>query len=135
MENFTLTKKMLTISGVFYPTGYVFIMFPNANDAAQVAAEISAYADPQEQPMLLTPQNILREIGKLDGDSDIALPSVGTEGATVNKYIQLARLGHHAVMAKVSSDEYADRVMVAVRKVSFSYGQRYHLLAIEDLEP
>jgi hypothetical protein len=135
MENFKLTKNMLTMSGVFYPTGYVFIMFPNANDAAQVAAEINAYAAPEDQAMLLAPQTILREIGKLDGESDVALPSVGTEGATVDKYIQLAKLGHHAVMAKVTSDEYAARVMDTVRKVPFSYGQRYHLLAMEDLEP
>jgi hypothetical protein len=135
MKPFKLTKDMLTMSGVFYPTGYALVMFPNSSDAALVATELSALAGPEDEVMLLTPQTVLRDIGKVDGDSDITLPSVGTEGATVAKYIQLAKLGQYAVMAKTTSDEHTERVMESVRKVPFSYGQRYHLLAIEDLEP
>ena len=66
--------------------------------------------------------------------SDVVLPSVGTEGATVRKYVDLARKGHCALMVKVASDEDTERVMQAARQASFSYGQRYHLLAMEDLE-
>ena len=40
MKPFELTKKMLTISGVFYPTGYAFIMFPDAESARQAADKI-----------------------------------------------------------------------------------------------
>jgi hypothetical protein len=29
MKHFELTKKMLSMGGVFYPTGYAFIMFPD----------------------------------------------------------------------------------------------------------
>ena len=135
MENFKLTKNMLTMGDVFYPNGYAFIMFPEAEQAAQVAREIDADIAEEKVVMLLDPQTILREIGRVDGDSDITLPSVGTEGATVAKYVQLAKAGHHAVMAKVTSDKHSERIMAAVRKVPFSYGQRYHLLAMEDLEP
>ena len=135
MENFKLSKNMLTMSDVFYPNGYAFIMFPNSEQAAQVAREIDADIADGKIVMLLDPQTILREIGRVDGDSDITLPSVGTEGATVAKYVQLAKAGHYAVMAKVTSDKHAERIMAAVRKVPFSYGQRYHLLAMEDLEP
>lgn len=28
MKTFALNPKMLTLTGVFYPTGYAFIMFP-----------------------------------------------------------------------------------------------------------
>ena len=82
----------------------------------------------------LSPQAVLLEIGKVDGDTDVELPAIGTEGATVHKYVQLARQGNCALMIKADSDEIAERVMIEVRKVTFSYGQRYHLLAIEDLE-
>jgi hypothetical protein len=34
----------------------------------------------------------------------------------------------------VHSDVETEQVMQAVRKVPFSYGQRYHFLVIEDLE-
>lgn len=138
MQDFKLTPAMLTLSGVFYPKGYAFIMFPTAQDAERVANEIGPLLpgekDHAANLMYLDPATVLRDVGKVEGKSDVALPSVGTEGATVRKYVDLARLGHHALMVRVTSDEEAERVMVAARKANFSYGQRYHLLAMEDLE-
>ncbi len=133
MTDFKLTPDMLTFSGVFYPKGYMFIMFPLEEDAQQVATNLSKLSENPEVT-LLSPATVLKEVGQVDGDSDVELPSVGTEGATVRKYIQLARQGNCALMVKADSDEVAERVMVEVRKVPFSYGQRYHLLAMEDLE-
>ncbi len=131
MKDFELTKKMLSMGGVFYPTGYAFIMFPNVEYAKQVARELETASD---DIMLLTPASILEEIGKADGHSDLSLPSVGTERATVQKYVELAQQGHHALMIPVDSEEAAERVMSVVRKRPFSYAQRYHMLVIEDLE-
>ncbi|MES2912142.1 MAG: RNA-binding protein [Pseudomonadota bacterium] len=133
MNEFKLTPDMVSMGGAFYPKGYVFIMFPDQAGAEQVAREIDGHPG-NEVVMLLSPATVLRDIGRVDGESKIPLPSVGTEGATVNNYVDLARKGHHAVMAKVASDDDAKRVTDAARKASFSYGQRYHLLAIEDLE-
>ena len=138
MQDFKLTPDMLTLGGVFYPKGYAFIMFPTAQDAELVAGEIegqlSNHKDNAANVMHLSPAAVLRDVGKVEGDSDVALPSVGTEGATVRKYVDLARRGHYALMVRISSDEESERVMVAARKAGFSYAQRYHLLAIEDLE-
>lgn len=134
MKDFVLTSDMQTLSGVFYPRGYAFIMFPSGQDAEQVAREMEIKDGDSEAVIHLTPATVLRQIGKIDGESDVALPSVGTEGATARKYVDLAREGHHALMVRVESDEHTERVMTAVRKVPFSYAQRYHLLAMEDLE-
>lgn len=141
MKTFQLTPDMLTMSGVFYPKGYAFVMFPNADDAAQVARAVDSYlADhPNKKSeervvMLLTPQQVLKDIGKADHESDVVMPSIGTEGATVHKYVKLAREGHSAMMVKVHSDEETEHIMALVRVVPFSYGQRYHLLAMEDLD-
>ena len=131
MKDFELTKKMLSMGGVFYPTGYAFIMFPDIEEAKQVARELETASD---DIMLLTPASILEKIGKADGHSDLSLPSVGTERATVQKYVELAQQGHHALMIPVDSEEAAERVMSVVRKRPFSYAQRYHMLVIEDLE-
>jgi hypothetical protein len=76
----------------------------------------------------------LTEIGNCDGERFVALPGGVTDAATAQKYVDLAREGHHALMAKVDSDEEAEALMQEVRKRPFSYAQRYHLLAIEDLE-
>ncbi|MEO7885639.1 MAG: RNA-binding protein [Polaromonas sp.] len=131
MKNFEMTKKMLSMGGVFYPTGYAFIMFPDADDARQIAHELETGSD---GVMLLTPEEILADIGHVDGHSEVTLPRVGTEGATVHKYVDLAREGHHALMIPASSREATERIMEVVRKVPFSYAQKYHSLAIEDLE-
>ena len=131
MKEFELTRKMLTLSGVFYPTGYAFIMFPDGENAREAADKIGPIS---EGVMLLTPETILKEIGRVDGDSHAALPDVGTEGATVHRYVNLARQGHHALMVAMPDSRAAERIMMEVRKTPFSFGQRYHMLAIEDLE-
>ncbi|SFC32850.1 hypothetical protein SAMN05216344_11436 [Polaromonas sp. OV174] len=131
MKDFELTRKMVSLGGVFYPTGYAFIMFPDVEDARQVAQELETNGD---GIMLLTPETILEEISKADGHSELRLPHVGTESATVHKYTDLAREGHYALMIPVPSKEATEHIMKAVRKVPFSYAQKYHMLAMEDLE-
>jgi hypothetical protein len=133
MKDFELTPKMLTLGGVFYPKGYAFILFPDLEDAMRVARELEVEVG-SDSIMLLTPDTILRQIGKADDESDVKLPSMGTEGATVRKYVDLAREGHHALMIPTPSQDSADRIMAVVRQVPFSYGQWYHMLVIEDLE-
>ena len=134
MQPFLMTSKMTTIQGVFYPTGYAFIMFPDAGNAEDAARKIGQAGFDDQDVMFLTPSVILREIGKVEGDSTVELPSVGTEGATVNKYINLARQGHHGLMVKASSSEDSERLMTVVREFPFSYAQKYHMLAMEYLE-
>jgi hypothetical protein len=134
MRAFLMTPKMSTLQGVFYPTGYAFLMFPGVENAEQAAREMETAGFESQDIMLLTPQVILKEIGKIDGKSDVPLPSVGTEGATVRKYIDLAREGHHALMIKSRSDKDTERILSIARKFNLSYGQKYHMLAIEDLE-
>lgn len=134
MQPFLMNPKMTTMQGVFYPTGYAFVMFPDAKTAEEAAEKIGQAGFGDDAVMLLTPPVILREIGKIEGDSEVDLPSVGTEGATVAKYIKFARDGHHALMVKAASDDDAERLMVVVRDFPYSYAQKYHMLAMEDLE-
>jgi hypothetical protein len=134
VKPFVLTPKMTTLQGVFYPTGYAFLMFPDAENANRAANELDSAGFEQGDVMLLTPEVILRQIGGIDGNSTVELPSVGTEGATVRKYIDLAREGHHALMVKAPADKDSESIMRIVRELPFSYAQKYHMLAIEDLE-
>ena len=134
MQPFLMNSKMSTMQGVFYPTGYAFLMFPDVKTAEDAAQKLESSGFDSQDVMLLKPAQILREIGKINGDSSVELPSVGTEGATVQKYINLARDGHHALMVKAPSDADAERMMTVVREFPFSYGQKYHMLAMEDLE-
>ena len=134
MKNFALNPDMLTLGGTFYPRGYAFIMFADAAAAQKAAGNLGREPDTGSDISFLSAAVVLKEIGKVDGDSEIDLPSVGTEGATVRKYVELARKGHCALLIKVDSDEETERVMRVARQGPFSYAQRYRLLAIEDLE-
>jgi hypothetical protein len=132
VKPFELTSKMTTmLTGVFYPTGYAFVMFPDKQTAEGVVQQLGSAAS---EAMLLTPDVIKREIGKVDGADDSPMPDVGTESATVMKYVGLARQGHHALMVPVDSEEDAEQLMTVVRKVPHSYAQHYRMLAIQDLE-
>lgn len=133
MKTFELTPKMVTMGGVFYPTGYAVLLFPEAAQAEQAAQALEAADFASDAVMQLSPAIILRDIGKVDGDKG-GMPSVGTEGHTVDKYIALARQGHHGVMVHAPSDEDTQRVLAAVSEIPFTYGQKYHMLAMEDLE-
>jgi len=134
VQPFLMSPKMTTIQDVFYPTGYAIVMFPDAENAEAAGKKLEQAGFSEQNVMFLTPPVILREIGRIDGESSVELPSVGTEGATVNKYITLAREGHHALMVKAPSDDDSERLMTVVRDFPFSYAQKYHMLAIEDLE-
>jgi hypothetical protein len=134
MKTFELTPKMVTMGGVFYPTGYAVLLFPDADHAQQAAEALESGGFGSDAVMLLSPETILRDIGKVDGDKG-GMPSVGTEGHTVDKYIALARQGNHGVMVHAPDDEDTERLLSSLRQLPFIYGQKYHMLAMEDLEP
>ena len=134
MKPFEMHPKMLTMGGAFYPTGYAFIMFPQAEDVEQVAQKLEASGIQGDHIMHLTPEAVIRHIGGADGESQVRLPSIGTEGHTVHRYLALAREGHHALMVRAPSDKETEALMNVVHGVPFSFGQKYHMLAIEDLE-
>jgi hypothetical protein len=134
LKPFVLDPKMLTLQGVFYPTGHAVLLFPDADSAEQAGRKLQEAGFPEESLTLLTPETILRDIAQLADPSEEIMPSVGTEGETVNKYAALARDGHHGVMVKAPSDTDTERLMSALKDIPLSYGQKYHMLAIEDLE-
>jgi hypothetical protein len=134
LKTFVLKPNMLTLSGTFYPKGYVVVMFPDVQQAEQAAQELVSSGFDGEAIMLLPPETILGEIACVDSYSDIGLPSVGTEGATAQKYIELAREGHFGLMVHAESDKETADVMEVVRALPFSYAQKYHMLAMQNLE-
>lgn len=134
MREFVLDKKMLTMSGTFYPTGHVVILFPEAADArATGEALIGEAGFTEEEVMTLSPATVIREIAPPPEDADITLPSVGTEGITARSFEALAREGHHGLVVAADSREAAERLMVVARRVPFSFAQRYRTLVIENL--
>lgn len=133
MKPFAMERSMLTLGGAFYPTGYAVLLFSPDQDLQQVSSRLEKAGFDADRQLHLTPQTILREIGKKQGESDLPLPSVGTEGKTVARFVELAETGHQGLMVPAPDDEDTERLMQALQGVPIAYGQKYHMLAIEDL--
>jgi hypothetical protein len=133
MKPFVLESSMLTMGGVFYPTGYMFIMFPTEQDArnAERALESDGYSG--EGISLLTPQDIQEKVARTVGNADIPLPSAGTEADTVRQFTHLASEGHYALMIHAPTGKESQHVMEVLKDAPISYGQKYRHLVIEDL--
>ncbi len=132
MKPFALSRQMLTLGGAFYPTGWVVAMV-NGEDVPQLVQALEQKAARSDEVMHLAPEDVLRELGGAVGESDLPLPSVGTEGESVRKYLALARQGQHALMVHAPTDADTERVMQVLGQSRLSYAQKYHRLMIEDL--
>jgi hypothetical protein len=134
MKNFHLVSGMTTLGGVFYPTGYMVLMFPTEHDAHDAARRLDEVGLDEECICHASPDEFLREVLGIDGDEDDDhMPSAGTEGDTAHRFSQLAREGHHALLVYAPSASQSTHVMEVLREARISYGQKYRHLIIEDL--
>lgn len=133
MRPFHLDSQMKTMRGVFYPTGWMVLMFPGEQQARDAAKLLADDGFAEDAVLLVTPEDFRREIVGATGDDDM-LPSAGTEGDTVRRFSELAQQGHHGLMIHAPHQAESDRVMELLRDVPVSYGQKYRKLVIEDVE-
>lgn len=132
MKPFHLESNMKTMGGVFYPTGYMMLMFPGEQQARDAARALADGGIADEAVSLVTPADFQREIIGATGD-DAILPSAGTEGDTVRRFAELSRQGHHGLLVHAPSGDESDRVMALLKDAPISYGQKYRRLVIEDI--
>lgn len=121
MKPFALEPQMLTLAGAFYPTGYLFLMFPSADDAQQVEHAMRMRDYETGETMLLEPAEVLHDV-------------VHPASPAAQTYAELAQEGHCALMIHAPSDEESERVMEIVRAVPHSVAKKYSTLAVEDLD-
>ena len=133
MKPFHLEPGMLTMRGVFYPTGYMVLMFPLEQDARAAVQKLEDNGIDEGEVSLVPPQTFQEEVARTVGSADVPLPSAGTEADTVRKFTELASQGHYAVMVHAPSAKASDRVMELLAGFKMSYGQKYRHLVIEDL--
>lgn len=134
MQPFSLESSMLTMRGVFYPTGYMFVMFPTLDDAKKAAHDLAGISEEKKPILLVTPEDIQSEIARTVGNSNAPLPSAGTESDTVRQYAELAGKGHHALMIHAPGADETERAMAVIRNSNYSFAEKYRTLVIEDLE-
>lgn len=132
MRHFEIEPSMLNMRGVFYPTGYMFLMLPTEK-AARQAEQLLEEHGYGEATALLTPREIQEKVARTVGNADMPLPSAGTEADTVRQFTQFASQGHHALMIHAPSTKETAHIMEVLKDFPISYGQKYRHLVIEDL--
>ena len=132
MKPFHLDESMKTMNGVFYPTGWMVLMFPGQQQARDAAKILADEGIPDTDVMMVTPDDFRTQILGRAGDDDL-LPSAGTEGDTVRQFATYAKRGGHALMIHAGEHEDAERIVELLRQSPISYGQLYRKLVIEDI--
>ena len=134
MKQFALDSSMTTMSGVFYPTGHIFLMFPSLDAVRQAARSLTDGGVGPDDISMLTPEVIQQQITRTVGNADIPLPSAGTEADTVREFANLASSGHHGLLVHAPGGRDGDRVMQLLEGSGFSLAKKYRQLVIEDME-
>ena len=132
MKPFELESSMLTMRGVFYPTGYMFLMFDSEDGARAAEQALEDGGISGDEISLLSPNEIQEKVVRTVGDSQ-AMPSAGTESDTVRQIAQLAGQGHHAVLVHAPDAKDSEKVMELLKDSKLTFGQKYRHLVIEDL--
>ncbi|HEY0822500.1 MAG TPA: RNA-binding protein [Ramlibacter sp.] len=132
MRPFHIDSSMKTMRGVFYPTGWMVLMFPGEQQARDAARLLEHNGVGGDAMMLMSPQEIRRELVGAEGDDNL-LPSAGTEGDTVRKIVECAGKGHYGLMVHAPHHADSDRLTALLKDAPITYGQKYRTLVIEDI--
>ncbi len=132
MKPFALDSSHTSMSGVFYPTGHVFALFPTADLARQAAEALDTAGDIAESAYA-SPEVIQKDIVRTIGGSDAVLPSVGAEGDFVRRIADLASTGHHGLLVEVGKNDEVEVLTAALQRESAVAAFYYRTLVIEDL--
>ncbi len=133
LKPFALDPNMLTLGGVFYPTGHIFLMFVTEADRNQAVDLLLADGYNGDSFMDVPTEAVLGVIAGTAGDADRLPPAASAEAAPVLRYAELAIQGHSAMMIHAPSAEETEHVMNVLRHARVSYAQKYRHLVIEDL--
>ncbi len=133
MKPFQLDGHMVTMRGVFYPTGHVLLMLPGREQAEQAARLVIQAGVAGEDMSLLPPETVLGPIRHTVAMADDPLPSAGSEAEMVRQMARLADQGHWGLLVHAPRTPDADKVMRAVRELPVAMAERYRHLVIEDL--
>ncbi|WCM90743.1 hypothetical protein [Acidovorax sp. NCPPB 3576] len=132
MKPFVLDPDMTSSAGTFYPTGYVFALFPDEVHARDAAEALSADGE-RSDISHATPDAILQHVVRTLGNADAPLPSVGAEGTIVRRISELAAAGHHGLLVKAGDDDDAESLQTALEPLGAEAAFYYRRLIIEEL--
>ncbi|GAA6119435.1 hypothetical protein [Acidovorax sp. FG27] len=131
MKPFALTPEMTSAVGTFYPTGYVFALFPDEGRAraAADAMQEQGRTDVAHAP----PDAILQHVVRTLGNADDPLPSVGAEGVIVRRIADMASNGSHALFFEAHDEDSPESLTDLLEPLGCEAAFYYRRLIIEEL--
>lgn len=119
--------------GIFYPTGYIVVAFPEKDDACKVQDDLMT-GGYEESECKLYESDKIASVAKSHLEDAGPIATLGSSDDYEEKHLEAAKEGCTFLVIHAPNDVDAERVMRVVRRVSFKLAHRYHHLAIRDLK-
>lgn len=132
MRPLIVDSSMTNMGGTFYPTGYIFALFPD-EDCARHAATALDTIDHKGELSYGDPATVMQEVVRTLGTADAPLPSVGAEGDMVRRIADLAGTGHHGLLIFMDNQDSIEAVVEAIVPAGAVTAFHYRTFVIEDL--
>lgn len=132
MKPFTLDSSHTTMSGVFYPTGHVFAMFPSADLTRQAATSVADSAHTGECAFA-DADTIQKTITRTAESGDDPMPAVGAEADFVRRIGDLADHGYGGLLIAMDKQDEADKLGQTLDAAGAVLAVYYRTLVIEVL--
>ena len=118
--------------GAFYPTGHLVVAFNEASDAQQVLQSLRGLGTAFDGSLYLSAQEMAQLAEHNLAEAGV-FASMGTSLTTVQAFLDVARQGASFLVLTTPDDQTTQQAMDEIHRVPFMLAQRYHSLAIEDM--
>ena len=118
--------------GAFYPTGHLVVAFNEERDAQQVLQSLRGQGPAFDGSLYLSAQQMQKLAEQNLAEAGV-IASMGTSLTTVQAFLDVARQGASFLILTTPDDQTTQQAMDAIHRVPFMLAQRYHSLAIEDM--
>ena len=126
-------SKLPTEFGIFYPTGWIVVAFPETRSAEQVRSDLLTGGYDEEECRLVRSDEVI-PAARHQLDDSSWLGRLGKADEMLQRHLAAARRGSAFLVIFAPTDDEAERVMKVVRRVPFDFAHRYRRFAIQEMQ-
>ncbi len=131
-----MTKPVLdkfpTSFGVFSPTGYVVMAFPDDQSAERARAALIAGGFKENEVMRFTKDDVIAE-GEKSREQILNPVQIGQDVAKLEEYMELANAGSGFLVVHAPEHDRSRLAVAIVRPFGLKFAEKYNRLTLEEL--
>lgn len=127
------TSSLPTEFGIFYPTGWMVLAFPDLEAAERVRRDLLTGGYDEEDCRLVEASRVVPAAAQQLEDAGF-FAQLGKADEAVALHLAAAKRGAAFLIVYAPSDAEAERVMNVARRVPFEFAHRYRRFAIQDMK-